>query len=431
MRRSPYDRDIFRLALPALGALASEPLYVLVDTAIVGHIGTTQLAALALATTILLSGFTVFNFLTYGTTAQVARLHGAGEDAQAAEVGAQAQWLALAVGAGLLVLAFALAPPLVTLIGGGEDAAVRDDAITYLRIAALGAPAFMLASAGQGYLRGTGDLRTPLVILVCAHAVNVVLELVFVYGLDLGLPGSAWGTVIAQLGMAAAFVVVQRRAGWASPDWARIRRLMRIGGEIAVRTTALLAVFLVCSGVLARVDAPSLAAHQIGYQLFLFIALVLDAIAIAGQVIVGRSLGAGDPDGAYAAARRMIGWSVLLGAGFAVLLVVLQPLLPGVFTDDARVIERAEALWPLLVVMMPFNGAVFALDGILIGAGDTRFIAVAMVLSGAVGVAGAVLAASAGWGVAGVWAALCAFIGVRLVTCLVRFRGRRWARTGV
>ncbi len=255
--------------------------------------------------------------------------------------------------------------------------------------------------------------------------------MLFVYGFDWGLPGSAWGTVIAQLGMAAAFAVVQRRAGWARPDWQRIRRLVRIGGEIAVRTTALLAVFLVCSGVVARVNAHSLGAHQIGYQLFLFIALVLDAIAIAGQVMIGRMLGAADADGAYAAARRMIGWSVALGTLFALALVVLQPVLPGLFTDDPRVVDRAEAMWLLLVVMMPFNGAVFALDGILIGAGDTRFIAQAMVASGAVGVAAAIAAAEAGWGIAGVWGALCAFIAARLLTCLVRFRSRRWAIEGV
>ncbi len=417
-----YDREILRLAAPALGALAAEPLYVLVDTAIVGHIGTTQLAALAIATTILLSAFALFNFLTYGTTAQVARLHGAGDDAQAAEVGAQAQWLALAIGALLLALAIVLAAPLVALIGG--SGAVRDQAITYLRIAALGAPAFMLASAGQGYLRGTGDLRTPLVILVAAHVVNAILEVLFVYGLDWGLEGSAIGTVIAQLGMAAAFA---RRLAWVRPDLRRILRLIRIGSEIAVRTTALLAVFLVCSGVLARVGAPALAAHQIGYQLFLLIALVLDAIAIAGQVIVGRTLGAGDADSAYAAARRMIGWSVALGAVFALALVLLAPVLPQAFTDDPRVVDRAGDLWPLLVVMMPFNGAVFALDGILIGAGDTGFIARAMVLAGTVGVGGAAIASS----VSGVWLALCAFIAVRLVTGLVRFEGRRWARVGV
>ncbi len=422
------DRQILHLALPALGALAAEPLYVLVDTAIVGHLGTTQLAALAIAATVLASAFTVFNFLTYGTTAQVARLHGAGRDAQAAIVGAQAQWLALAVGAALLVLAVALAAPVVAVMGG--TGATAAGAVTYLRIAALGAPCFMLAAAGQGYLRGTGDLRTPLVILVVAHVVNAGLEVLFVYGFGWGLAGSAWGTVLAQLGMAAAFAEVQRRAGWARPDWARIRRLVRVGGEIAVRTTALLGVFLVCSGVLARVGNASLAAHQIGYQLFLFIALVLDAVAIAGQVMTGRLLGAADAAGARAAARRMIGWSVLAGCGFAALLAALAPGLPRLFTDDPAVLERAHALWPLLVAMMPANGAVFALDGILIGAGDTRYLAGAMVLAAAVAIPLAVAAAAAGWGVVGVWAALCAFIALRLVTMGVRFAGPRWALTG-
>ncbi|MEA2167952.1 MAG: hypothetical protein QOF76_1252 [Solirubrobacteraceae bacterium] len=414
--------------MPALGALAAEPLYILVDTAIVGHIGTTQLAALTLATTILASGFTIFNFLTYGTTAQVARLHGAGRDDDAAAVGSQAQWLALAIGTALLVLSAALAAPLTSLMGGVGH--VHDAAVTYLRIAALGAPAFMLASAGQGYLRGTGDLRTPLLILVAAHTVNVVLEVLFVYGFHWGLPGSAWGTVIAQLGMAAAFAEVQRRAGWAAPDWPRIRRLIRVGGEIAVRTSALLGVFLVCSAVLARVGAASLGAHQIGFQLFLFIALVLDAIAIAGQVLVGRMLGAGDAAGARAAGRRMIGWAVVAGGVFAVVLVALGGVLPHAFTDDARVIDRAHAMWPLLVGMLPFGGAVFALDGILIGAGDTRFLAGAMVVSSAASLALAFTAAAAGWGIVGVWAALCAFIAVRLVTCLARFRGAHWAVVG-
>jgi putative MATE family efflux protein len=428
VRRSAYDRQILALALPALGALAAEPLYVLVDTAIVGHLGTTQLAALAIAATVLSSAFTVFNFLTYGTTAQVARLHGAGRDGEAAVIGAQAQWLAVLVGLVLLVLAALLAAPVTRLMGG--DGAVEDGAVTYLRIAALGAPLFMLAAAGQGFLRGTGDLRTPLCILVAAHTVNALLEVLFVYGFDWGLEGSAWGTVIAQLGMAAAFLWVQLRAGWAAPDWARMRRLARVGGEIAVRTTALLGVFLVCSGVLARIGAASLGAHQIGYQLFLLIALVLDAIAIAGQVLVGRMLGAGDAAGARAAARRMIGWSVVAGAVFALLLVALEPVLPHLFTDDGGVVERAQAMWPLLALMMPFNGAVFALDGILIGAGDTRFLAVGMLASAAVAIPLAVAALEAGWGIVGVWAALCAFIGVRLATCGARFAGGRWAATG-
>src|SRR3954471_13621718 len=309
---SGYDKQIFLLALPALGALAAEPLYVLVDTAIVGHLGTTQLAALAIAATVLSSAFTVFNFLTYGTTAQVARLHGARDETEAAVVGAQAQWLAVLVGCVLLVLALTVAVPVTRLMGG--DGAVEDGAVTYLRIAALGGPLFMLAAAGQGYLRGMGDLRTPLVILIAAHTVNALLEVLFVYGFHWGLAGSAWGTVIAQLGMAAAFLRVQLKAGWESPHWRRIRRLARIGGEIAVRTTALLTAFLVASAVLARVGAASLAAHQIAFQLFIFLALVLDALAIAAQVMVGRLLGAGDGARARAAAVRVILWSVVVAS---------------------------------------------------------------------------------------------------------------------
>ena len=310
MLRSPYDRRIFALAVPALGALAAEPLYVLVDTAIVGHLGTTQLAALAIAATVLTTAFTVFNFLTYGTTAHVARMHGAGREKEAALVGSQALWLSLFIGLAILVLAIALAPSAVRLMGGEGE--IAEQATLYLRLAALGAPFFMLSTAGQGYLRGIEDLRTPLKILVAAHAVNVVLEVLFVYGFGWGLAGSAWGTVIAQAGMGAAFVAVQRRAGWQRPQWARIRPLMRIGSHIAVRTTALLGSFLVASAVLARVSPAALGAHQIAFQLFVFLALVLDALAIAGQVMVGGMLGAGDAAGRP---RRVAADDRLVGGG--------------------------------------------------------------------------------------------------------------------
>jgi putative MATE family efflux protein len=426
--RSPHDREILRLAVPALGALAAEPLYVLVDTAIVGHLGTPQLASLAIAATVMSTAFTIFNFLTYGTTAQVARLHGAGEDEEAAHIGAQAQWLAVAVGLVLLVLVAALARPLAVLMGG--EGAVADGATTYLRIAALGAPAFMLASAGQGYLRGTGDLRTPLLILVAAHALNVVLELLFVYGFGWGLEGSAWGTVIAQVVMGAAFVAVQLRAGWQRPLLARMRTLMRVGGEIAVRTTALLGAFLVASAVLARIGSAALGAHQIAFQLFVFLALVLDAVAIAAQVMVGRMLGAGDAAAARAAAGRMIAWSVALGAVFGLVLFALGDAVPRLFTDDDAVVEQAHEIWWLFAAMMPANGAVFALDGILIGAGDTRFLMWGMLAAAAVYVPVALLALANGWGIVGVWWGLAGLIAVRLATCAVRFAGNRWALTG-
>jgi putative MATE family efflux protein len=427
--RSPYDREIFRLAVPALGALAAEPLYVLVDTAIVGHLGTTQLASLAIAATVLSSAFTIFNFLTYGTTARVSRLHGAGREEEAAALGAQALWLGFGIGVVLALLTLLLASPVAQIMGA--DGEVLDGAVLYLRIAALGSPFFMLAAAGQGFLRGMSDLRTPLVILVAAHAVNVVLELLFVYGFGWGLAGSAWGTVIAQAGMGGAFVWVQARAsGWEPPRLERIRSLMKIGGEIAVRTTALLASFLVASAVLARVGAPSLGAHQIAFQLFIFLALVLDAIAIAAQVLVGRMLGAGDPEAARAASVRMIGWSVVVGLLFGVVLLALEDVIPHAFTDDEAVIERAQAMWPLFAALMPAGGAVFALDGILIGASDTRFLMWSMLAASAIYVPLALLALREDWGIVGVWAGLWALFAVRLLTLGVRFLGRRWALTG-
>ena len=422
------DRQILTLAVPALGALAAEPLYVLVDTAIVGHLGTTPLAALAIAATVLSTAFTVFNFLTYGTTARVARLHGAGRDADAAALGSQALWLAVGIGLALAVLLVALAAPAVTLMGG--DGEVAGGATTYLRISALGAPFFMVASAGQGFLRGMSDLRTPLLILLVAHAVNVVLELLFVYGFGWGLKGSAWGTVIAQAGMGLAFVAVQRRAGLERPDRVRMHSLLRIGGEIAVRTSALLGSFLVASGVLARVGHASLAAHQIAFQLFVFLALVLDALAIAAQVLVGRLLGAGEARAARAAATRVILWSVVVGALFAAVLGALSGVVPRVFTDDPAVRARAHEIWWILVAMMPANGAVFALDGILIGAGDTRFLMWGMLAAAAVYIPVALLALHAGWGITGVWCGLAALIAVRLLTCGTRFAGGRWALTG-
>jgi putative MATE family efflux protein len=426
--RPTTDRQIFALALPALGALAAEPLYVLVDTAIVGHLGTVQLGALAIAATVLSTAFTVFNFLTYGTTAQVARLHGAGRDREAAAMGSQALWLALGIGLGLTVLIASLARPAVTLMGG--EGAVADGAVAYLRISSLAAPLFMIAGAAQGFLRGMGDLRTPLVILVAAHAVNVVLELLFVYGFHWGLEGSAWGTVIAQVGMGLAFVAVQRRAGLERPHPARMRALMRIGSEIAVRTTALLGSFLVASAVLARVGTASLAAHQIAFQLFVFLALVLDALAIAAQVMVGRALGAGDARGARAIGVRVVLWSVVVGGAFALVLAALGGVIPGLFSNDPLVRERAGEIWWIFVAMMPLNGAVFALDGILIGAGDTRYLMWGMLSAAAVYVPVALAALHEGWGIVGVWCGLAGLIVVRLITCAARFAGSRWALTG-
>ncbi len=372
--RSPYDREILRLALPALGALAAEPLYVLVDTAIVGHLGRPQLAALGLAGTVLGTAFTVFNFLTYGTTAVVARASGAGRPELAARLAAQALWLSLAIGTSLLIVCEVTASPLLRALGGHGHSG--DLAVLYFRIAAIGLPAALVALAGQGYLRGVSNLRRPLEIVVAANIANLVLELLFVYGFHWGVAGSAAGTAIAQVGMGVAFVVELLRPPAESrrPRLSEMRPLLRIGRQIFVRTAALLGSFLVAASVLARVGDVPLAAHQIAFELYVFLALILDAVAIAGQVIVGRMLGGADAIGAHAAALRMIAWATAIGGVFMVGLLALEPWLPHLFTNDPAILDAAGSIWVLFALMQPLAGAVFALDGILIGAGDTSFL---------------------------------------------------------
>jgi MATE family, multidrug efflux pump len=428
--RSPYDGAILRLAAPALGALAAEPLYILVDTAIVGHLGRAQLAALGAAATAL-SVLAMFNFLQYGTTAQVARATGAGEDAIAARLGAQSLWLSLAVGVGLTLLLVALADQVVAAIG--VDGKTADYAATYLRIVALGLPSAFVALGGQGYLRGISDLRTPLLIVIAGNALNVVLEVVLVYGLDAGIEGSAWGTAIAQTVMGALFVVaILRRVGRGRAGLrpALARRLLSVGKFIFIRTAALMAAFILTGAVVARLGDPELAAYQIAFQLWIFLALVLDSIAIAGQIIVGRELGAGRAGDAYEASVRMVQLSVALGAVFAIALLALVDVLPRIFTSDPAVLEQCRELWPIFALTQPAAGAVFAFDGILIGASDGPFIAASMVLSFLACVVVLVAALVADWGVRGAWAALATLILVRLATMATRFRRRKWLVTG-
>ena len=428
--RSPYDRQILRYAVPALGALAAEPLYVLVDTAVVGHLGRSQLAALGLAATVL-SVLGMFNFLQYGTTAQVARATGAGEDEIAARLGAQCLWLSLAFGCALAVAVAVLAAPVVDLFGA--QGATADYAVTYLRIVALGIPAAFLAIGGQGFLRGVSDLRTPLVIVIVGNVVNLVLELWLVYGLDLGIRGSAWGTVAAQAVMGLAMAVaILRRVGLANAGLRLelARRLLSLGKFIFIRTVSLLASFVLAGMVVTRLGDPPLAAHQIAFQLWIFLALVLDAVAVAGQIIVGQELGAARPDEAFDASVRMIWLSMAVGATFAAVLLLLGGVIPQAFTSDSAVLAQCALLWPIFALMQPLNGIVFALDGILIGASDGRYLAASMAFAFAACAAMLAVAWWAGWGVRGVWFALVVLILVRLATLGVRFLRRQWLVTG-
>jgi putative MATE family efflux protein len=428
--RSEYDREILTLAVPALGALAAEPLYVLVDTAVVGHLGRPQLAALGVSAVILSTLFAVFNFLQYGTTAQVGRASGAGQEEAARRLGAQALWLCLGIGAVLAAAVAALAPRLVELMGADGEAA--DYAVSYLRIVAFGLPSAFVALGAQGYLRGVADLRRPLVILAAGNAVNVVLNVLFVYGLDWGIEGSAAATAVGQTAMGVAFLVTLLRSAGHQlrPRPVLMRRLLAVGRHIFVRTAALMSAFALAGAVVTRFGDAAIAAHQIAFQLWLFLALALDAVAIAGQVLVGRALGAGQRERAFDASARMIWLAVYAGVAFAVALLLLEPVLPRLFTSDELVLDQAAEIWLLFALMQPLNGAVFALDGILIGASDGPYLAWSMVVSFAVCATLSLAALAFDWGIVGVWVALVVLILVRLALMLARFRGRQWLVTG-
>jgi putative MATE family efflux protein len=359
----------------------------------------------------------------------VARASGAGREEEAARLAAQALWASLGIGVVLLAGCELVASPLLSGLGGHGRSG--HFALVYFRLAAIGLPAALVALAGQGYLRGVSNLRRPLEIVVAANVLNLLLEVVFVYVFHWGIAGSAAGTALAQAGMGATFVVeLLRPHASRRPSLAEMRPLFRVGRQIFVRTAALYASFLVAASVLARMGDAEIGAHQIAYELFIFLALVLDALAIAGQVMVGRMLGAGDAEDAHAAAARMIEWSVAIGLLFAVVLAPLSHALPRAFTGDPRVLHQAALLWPFLAAMQPLGGAVFALDGILIGAGDTRYLMWSMLAASGVFVTLAALALAFGWGVVGVWAALDVLIAARLALLGPRFARRRWAVVG-
>jgi putative MATE family efflux protein len=429
----PFDREILRLAVPALGALAAEPLYILTDTAVVGHLGTPELGGLAVAGTILTTAYSLFNFLSYGTTAAVARAAGAGRSEASARNAVQSLWLALLIGTALALGGLLGAPLLVGLMG--PSATVRPHALLYLRIASLGMLPVMLALVGVGYLRGLQDTISPLRIALLANLANLVMELVAIYGLGMGLAASAWSSVIAQVGAAVVFCRhIARHASAAQvsrrPDLATLRSLVVIGRDLFLRTGSLLAALAVGTAVASRLGTAPLGAHQIAFQLWSFLALTLDAVAIAAQAMIGRLLGAGDADAARAASKRMVEWGLLAGLVLGALIAVLRPVLAPLFSDDPAVIDLTlQVLW-LVAVLQPLNAVVFVLDGILIGAGDLRFLAGAMVAAFALFLPAAILAGTAGGTLPWLWGAITLLMGARLAGVAWRFAGRTWMVTG-
>ncbi|MEU8621215.1 MATE family efflux transporter [Streptomyces sp. NPDC048623] len=431
--RRQHDREIVSLAVPAFGALVAEPLFLMADSAIVGHLGTPQLAGLAIASALLSTAVSVFVFLAYATTAAVARRVGAGDLKAAIRQGMDGIWLALLLGVAVVALTLPTAPWLVDVFGASDTAAPY--AVTYLRISSLGIPAMLVVLAATGVLRGLQDTRTPLYVAIAGFAANGALNLGLVYGAGLGIAGSAWGTVIAQLGMAAAYLVVvirgaRRHGASLRPDAAGIRASAQAGAPLLIRTLSLRAVLMIATAVAARLGDADVAAHQIILSLWSLMAFALDAIAIAGQAIIGRYLGADDADGARQVCRRMVQWGALSGVVLGALLILARPLFVPLFTGDSAV---QDALLPALLVValsQPVSGVVFVLDGVLMGAGDGPYLAWAMLLTLIVFAPVALLVPVLGGGLTALWGAMALMMTVRLATLWFRARSGRWIVTG-
>lgn len=435
-------REILGLAIPAFLALVAEPAFLLVDSAIIGHLGVAELAGLGIASSVLATAASVFVFLAYATTSTVARLIGAGQHREAASAGVDGLWLSLLLGLGTAVMAWALVDPVCRVLGASGDVLVHAHA--YLTVSALGIPGMLVVLAVTGVLRGFQDTRTPLVVSVAGFSANALLNVWFVYGLNWGIAGSAVGTVIAQTGMAAAFVVALLKIAHAEKAPLRFRpghvlSAAVSGVPLVIRTIALRTILLLTVWVAAGLGPVALAAHQVASTVWMLLVFALDALAIAAQALVGKALGASDRAGVREAVDVMVRWGVLGGALLGGIVALASPLIPFAFTQDPA--TRAALTAALIVVGLsqPLSGFVFVLDGVLIGAGDGRWLAGAMLVVLAAYVpmvlavrlaTPALLAAGAPWAVATLWVAFTGFMAVRAVALGRRARTDAWMVTG-
>lgn len=431
--RRTLDREIFSLAVPTFATLVSEPLLLLADSAIIGHLGTAQLAGLGIAANVLgiLTGLCIF--LAYGTTGTVARRLGAGDRPAALAGGLDG--LILAVGLGVL-LAGILEVTLPWVVGAYDvTPQVAAAATTYLQIAAFNLPSILLLLAGTGVLRGLQDTKTPLCVAIVTNLANIGLNLAFVYGLELGIAGSALGTLAAQTAAAlfVAMIVIRGARREHAPLRFRPRGILsaaRSGVWLVARTATLQAGVTLTTVVAATGGAVVLASHQIVNSLWTLLAFALDAIAIAGQAIIGRSLGAGNVALGRAMTRRMVGWGVLCGVAFATVVLVARPLYVGLFSPDEDVQRLVTQVLVVVAVVTPIAGVVFVLDGVLIGAGDGRYLALAGLIALLAYIPMALRVDSLHAGLVWLWVAYGGFMTARMLTLVFRARGDTWARVG-
>ena len=428
------NREIIRLAVPALGALVAEPAFLMVDAALVGHLGTTPLAGLGIASAILQTIVGLMIFLAYSTTPAVARRFGAGEHGRAVSVGIDGMWLALGLGAVLAVCGSLLTPVVIPLFGATP--AVAAQAAAYLAPSMWGLPAMLVVYAATGLLRGMQDTVTPLWIAGIGFAANALLNWLFIYGFGWGIAGSAFGTVVAQWGMVGAYVLVigrlaRRHEASVAPELSGIRGSARSGGWLFLRTVSLRVALLATVGIATGIGTRELAGWQVVFTVFSAAAFALDALAIAAQALIGKSLGAGDPEGARHVLARTVAWGAWFGVIVGVLIAALSAVIGLAFTGDPALAALIQPALIVLAVAQPIAGIVFVLDGVLMGAGDARYLA----LAGGLNLvpflpALAIIAATGVNGVAGLlWLAVAFFVvylGARLATLGLRVRTRRW-----
>ena len=428
------NRDILRLAVPALGALVAEPMFLIIDSALVGHLGVVSLAGFGIASAVLQTIVGLMVFLAYATTPAVARRFGAGEPSGAVSVGIDGMWLALAIGAVLALGGYFATPLLVDMFGAAPS--VAGEARTYLGISMWGLPAMLIVFAATGLLRGMQDTVTPLWIAVLGFAANALLNGLFIYGFGWGIAGSAFGTVVAQWGMVAGYALVvgrlaRRHAASLRPQRGGVRESARSGGWLLLRTVSLRLALLLTVAVATSIGTAELAGWQVAFTLFSTAAFALDALAIAAQALVGRGLGAGDSGFVRRVLSRTVAWGVWFGVCTGVLIGALSSVIGLLFTGDAALAALVAPALVVLAVSQPVCAVVFVLDGVLIGAGDARYLAIA----GLINLVPFLPALAAVWlahpvGASGlVWLAA-SFFGVfmlaRLGTLGWRVRGARW-----
>ncbi|OZE94710.1 MULTISPECIES: MATE family efflux transporter [Nocardiaceae] len=427
-------RRILGLALPALGVLAAEPLYLLFDAAVVGRLGAAALAGLAVGGLVLAQVSTQLTFLSYGTTARAARMHGAGRERDAVGEGAQATWLALILGTVIVGVMQVLCVPILTVIGGGGD--ITAQAVQWFRVAVLGVPFILVSLAGNGWMRGVQNTVRPLRFVLVGLGLSAVLCPPLVHGLagfpDLGLVGSAVANVVGQAVSGAFFVAAVMRSGVPlRPSWSIMRAQLVLGRDLVLRSLAFQACFLSAAAVASRFGAASVAANQVVLHMWNLVSLTLDSLAIAAQTLVGAALGRGDVRGATRLGWRLTVWSTIFAAVLAAVFAVGRPVIPALFTTDGSVVAEMHSIWWIFVVIVPIAGVVFALDGVLLGAGDAAFLRTATLACALIGFLPAIwMALAFDWGLRGIWFGLGVFVTLRMIAVVVRTLSGKWALVG-